>query len=117
MPATDPVALLGALEGEGIEIGAFHSPLAVGSRATVRYVDLFPPEVARRFFPEVPEEAAIVVPDVVAPADHLPLPTSSQSFVLSSHLLEHLADPIGALVEWHRVLKPGGTLFLRLPDQ
>jgi SAM-dependent methyltransferase len=117
MPPTDPVVLLRRLEGSGIEIGAFHSPLAVGPRATVEYVDLFQPEIARRFFPEVPEEAAIVVPDIVAPADRLPLPASSQAFVLSSHLLEHLADPIGALVEWHRVLKPGGTLFLRLPDQ
>jgi SAM-dependent methyltransferase len=115
--SADPAGVLAALEGSGIEIGAFHSPLAVGPRAQVRYVDLFPPAVARRYFPEVPEEAAIVAPDFVAPAERLPFPDSSQDFVLSSHLLEHASDPIAALIEWHRVLKPEGMLFLRLPDQ
>lgn len=41
--------------------------------------------------------------------------SSSQDFIFSSHLLEHLDDPQKALSEWYRVLKPGGTLFLYLP--
>lgn len=38
-------------------------------------------------------------------------------FVLSSHALEHVANPLAALAEWKRVLKPGGTLALVLPDR
>jgi len=40
---------------------------------------------------------------------------SSQDFVFSSHSLEHLKDWQKALVEWHRVLKTEGVLFLYLP--
>lgn len=41
----------------------------------------------------------------------------SYDFILSSHCLEHIANPLGALNEWLRVLKPGGHLILVLPDK
>lgn len=37
-------------------------------------------------------------------------------FVLSSHNLEHIANPIKALKEWMRVIKPGGTIIAILPN-
>jgi SAM-dependent methyltransferase len=39
----------------------------------------------------------------------------SYDFVLSAHNLEHFANPVKALKEWHRVLRPGGSLILVLP--
>lgn len=36
-------------------------------------------------------------------------------FILSCHSLEHVANPIKALIEWKRVLKPNGKLLLILP--
>ena len=41
---------------------------------------------------------------------------ASYDFVLSSHALEHVANPLKALAEWKRVLKDGGLLVLVLPD-
>jgi SAM-dependent methyltransferase len=41
----------------------------------------------------------------------------SYDFVLSSHALEHMANPIKALHEWMRILKKGGVLLLCLPDR
>lgn len=37
-------------------------------------------------------------------------------FVLSSHCLEHVANPLRALREWRRMTRPGGHLVLLLPD-
>jgi SAM-dependent methyltransferase len=43
--------------------------------------------------------------------------SSSYDFVLSSHTLEHVANPLQALTEWIRVLKEGGLLVLALPHR
>ena len=43
--------------------------------------------------------------------------SASYDFLLSCHSLEHVANPIKALAEWKRVLKPGGRLILVLPDK
>lgn len=44
------------------------------------------------------------------------LVSDSYDFMLSSHMLEHTANPILALTEWKRILKPHGTLVLILPN-
>lgn len=38
-------------------------------------------------------------------------------FVLSSNCLEHVANPIRALLEWRRVVRSGGKLILVLPNK
>ena len=38
-------------------------------------------------------------------------------FLLSSHTLEHVANPLGALSEWSRVLAPTGVLALVVPHK
>lgn len=38
-------------------------------------------------------------------------------FILSSHTLEHVANPLAALLEWKRVLKRGGILVLVVPHK
>ena len=53
--------------------------------------------------------------DVVAEGDDLPFPDEAFDFVLASHVLEHLPDPIRALKEWRRVARR--YVFVVLPHR
>lgn len=55
--------------------------------------------------------------DVVHDLDVLPYPfrDNSVSEIHMYHVLEHLHDPLRILGELHRILKPGGTVYLRVP--
>lgn len=44
------------------------------------------------------------------------LADEAYDFILSSHCLEHIANPLRALREWRRVVRPGGHIILILPD-
>ena len=44
-------------------------------------------------------------------------PDASLDYVRSNHSLEHLVEPAEALREMHRVLRPGGTLFIGVPTR
>lgn len=51
-------------------------------------------------------------------ANNIELHISKQfDFVYSSHCLEHMADPVSAISGWWRLVKPGGVLFLIVPDE
>jgi SAM-dependent methyltransferase len=47
--------------------------------------------------------------------DAMKLPEGKFDYVFSSHCLEHLLNPIKALLHWKSRIKEGGVLFLYLP--
>jgi predicted SAM-dependent methyltransferase len=42
---------------------------------------------------------------------------NSYDFLLSSHVIEHLANPVRAVIEWKRIIKPGGFMVIVAPDR
>jgi predicted SAM-dependent methyltransferase len=105
------------LRGDGIEIGALHNPLSVPGSARVRYVDRLPVPELERQYPELRGEPLVDV-DIVDDGERLArVPDASQDFVIANHFLEHCQDPLGALESMFRVLRPGGVLYLAVPDK
>jgi GT2 family glycosyltransferase/glycosyltransferase involved in cell wall biosynthesis/predicted O-methyltransferase YrrM/SAM-dependent methyltransferase len=55
--------------------------------------------------------------DIEANGDKIPLSEASQDFIVSSNVLEHFPNPIKALLEWDRLLKSGGVIFMIVPHR
>ena len=105
------------LGGRGIEIGALHSPLKVSEKAHVTYVDRMTVSDLLLQYPEMASQQLVPV-DIVADGERLePLSDDSQDFVIANHFIEHCQNPVLAIENIIRVLKPGGVLYLALPDK
>jgi predicted SAM-dependent methyltransferase len=108
--------------GSGIEIGALTTPLRVPPGVTVRQVDRMSREDLIREEGPALVSAALdpkAIPHIDAVEDAAQLAgfaDESLDFVIANHVLEHLEDPIGALKNALRVIRPGGILLLTLPD-
>ncbi len=108
------------LVGQGIEIGPGHVPFPVMSDASVRYVDRWYPKENGALFPDLGDSPGFPEPDMISnlDADRLSqLADESQDFVIASHVIEHLANPLAMLADIHRVLKTDGLLILLVPDR
>lgn len=55
--------------------------------------------------------------DVICELDHFPYPFIDGSFgcVRAIHVIEHVADVIKTMEEFHRLLKPGGRVVIATP--
>jgi SAM-dependent methyltransferase len=105
------------LTGNGIEIGALHSPLELPIHTRVQYVDRLTVEQLRIHYPEL-SARPLVEPSIIDDGEKLSsIDDGSQDFVISSHVIEHMEDPIQVLSTYVRVLRPGGTVFMAVPDK
>ncbi|MBI5689412.1 MAG: class I SAM-dependent methyltransferase [Verrucomicrobia bacterium] len=89
----------------GVEIGPGTSPVP-GLDPRPVYVDCF------KSFGAEPNLA-----DFYGHATALPFHDHSLDYVIASHVLEHAANPVAALAEWYRVVRPGGLLYFVVPDR
>ena len=105
------------LRGEGIEIGALHYPLPMPAGVRVRYVDWKDVPGLHEMFPEMQGQRLVSV-DIVDDGETLAtVGDATQDFLIANHFVEHCEDPLGAIGNFLRVLRPGGTLFLTIPDK
>lgn len=54
--------------------------------------------------------------DVKADICNLPFGDNTYDFILCNHVLEHIPDDTKAMEEIYRILKPGGTAILQIPQ-
>jgi SAM-dependent methyltransferase len=101
------------LGSRGVEIGGLWRKFRVPSGAKVWYVDRLSAADLAKHYGEIKRK--LVVPDVVADAESLPL--RGLDFIIASHVLEHLPSPLQALRSWYDALRSGGTLLLKIPDK
>jgi SAM-dependent methyltransferase len=73
---------------------------------------------ARRYFTmdyRVKPQPGVAPPNVDGDIGALPFRTGAADAVICKDVLEHVRDPIRAIGEMHRVLKPGGLLYCSVP--
>jgi SAM-dependent methyltransferase len=105
------------IRGCGIEIGGLHRPLPVFEGAAVKYVDRMTTAEIRNAYPELKGLDQVTV-DIVDDGETLgAIGAESQDFVIANHMLEHARDPIRTVQNFLRVLKPGGVIFVAIPDK
>lgn len=108
------------IHGRGVEIGPLCCPLFVPRDAHVTYIDKWNEPALREQLREHPDlcRRPIVPTDVLDDGVTLrTVATESQDFVIANHFIEHVQDPIGVLRRHLDVLRPGGVLFLGVPDK
>jgi len=88
------------LRGKGVDIGGKPDPLIL----------------YREFFPLMESVKTWDLEDGDA-QKMASVPDETYDFVFSSHCLEHMHDPLEALQNWMRILKPGGYIVFAIPEE
>jgi len=97
---SDPNFMRLYFKGHGIDIGGKPDPLTL-------YTELFPLMKSVKIWDKEDGDAQ----KMFSEDDEI------YDFVHSSHCLEHLDDPVLALHNWLRILKPNGYLIITVPDE
>lgn len=101
-------------KGQGLELGASaHNPFNLPGSLNLA------PGDDDAFYREQQIQmcGAYVEIDIVAEGDAIPVDDQSQDYIISSHVVEHFPNPLKAFVEWSRVLKPDGIIFMIVPKR
>ncbi|HEY6899678.1 MAG TPA: methyltransferase domain-containing protein [Puia sp.] len=105
------------IKGAGIEIGGLNYPLPVRPGVSVKYLDRISAEDHLNVLDEF-ERKDIVTVDIIDDGETLAtVPDNSQDFIIANHFIEHTRNPILAIQNAIRTLKPGGVFFMAVPDK
>jgi len=108
--------------GQGLEIGASINPLAPKKRGyKVHILDHATADELRvKYAAEGQLTSAIETVDFVwrgEPLTELIGQTACYDWIIASHVIEHIPDPVSFLQQCRLLLKPGGILSLVVPDK
>lgn len=113
-------ALLALCKGRGVEVGPGPKPQVRPAPDTeVFYIERSSPEVWTKLYGAdyaVSFDFDLLPLYKVGDAHEIPADPESLDFIFSSHVFEHLANPIGHLEIWFKLLRPGGRIVMVVPD-
>lgn len=116
----DRKLLLSLAKGRGVELGPGSNPqIRPNDDVQVEYVEESPRE---KWVENYDSKGKYRASDVdfsrytIGSAWDLPQADASLDFIFSSHVFEHLANPIGHLLRWKSKLKDGGIVLAVVPD-
>lgn len=116
----DRSELIAYCRGKGIELGPGPHPQVLPARGVdVTYVEQSSPADWQELYNKKGKYA--VDPKLwnhyeIGEAHPLPAADTSLDFIFSSHVFEHLANPLGHLQHWFSKLRSGGVIAAVVPD-
>jgi SAM-dependent methyltransferase len=103
-------------KGMGVEIGALDKPFDLD--AQVIYLDRDSTDALKRQYADDPSVSEVRQVHVVWRDSRYPFfDDGAFDFVISSHVLEHVANPGRQIEEWLRIVRPGGIVYMVVPDK
>ena len=83
----------------------------------MKYVDRMTVAELRRQYQELAGDP-LVETDIIDNGEQLTtIRDETQDFVIANHFIEHCQNPIQTFQNLFRVLKPGGVLYVAVPDK
>jgi SAM-dependent methyltransferase len=100
--------------GFGIELGAAaHNPFELDGSVNAAPEQFDPIYVQSQI--DLCGKYALV--DVICNGHNIPFPRSSVNYCINSHVIEHFPNPIAGFLEWNRILKDDGIVFMIFPKR
>jgi predicted SAM-dependent methyltransferase len=116
----DRSALVARCRGRGVELGPGHQPqVRPSASVNVRYVEQKSADSWIGTYDSkgvMQTDAALWERYIIGTASDIPEPDGTLDFIFSSHVLEHLINPLHCLEHWSRKLRDGGIAVCVVPD-
>lgn len=103
-----------------LEIGALDSPTYAPEEANVKFLDRFTIEENYEFIKDLPDrmtERLVNVDYAIKSKFFAETIDARFDLVIANHVIEHIPDIIRWINELKKLLKPGGKVFLGIPDR
>lgn len=123
--ADGPLVLIDVSTMRGLEIGPLHRPKVRKDDGPVSYVDYYSTEELRHRYSA--NTATRLFLDDIVDVDYVVKHDQTLSdatkegqpfdYVIASHVIEHVANPLGWMADAARALRAGGVLSLVVPDK
>ena len=101
------------IRGSGIEVGAGTRPWPLPDGVKCFYGDVRSEKALEQYF----EIGGSLLDGQLDAQTFSGVADSSVDCVLSAHVIEHLPDPLGAIREALRIIRPGGIFMFAIPDK